>query len=630
MTCCQIWAQSKKEFERLDGVWDLYIGKNPYQAFDCINNGIAADYKSEVPGYWNKDLPEGSDPKTYGCYRYVCKGLDPQKKYALLVQDAPKTSCSVFVNRKKLVTLGDPFLMASSDYDPQSRLSHSQVKPIYCEFYPDQEGNAELIFFISNYFYRKGGLCDSVLFGKAKEIERLDTIYTIFYTIVFGCLLFITLLNIVQFFINHKRLEYLYLAISAFMFALRIVTAGYCSLAIIFPGLTAEVKVKLEYMVLWIAPPATLQMVFAMYPTRKKHIWEIALRYVVITCVLALGIVSLILPAVYSNQLVPILQLAMGLVCFYVVIVCIVNIASRKRYSLLHFLSFFIIIIGAIVDILYTRNRSLLPLALFPFFLVIYLLIQVLLIGVIQNDLYQQTLKKSAELKLYNEAYLRFVPQEFLNLLNKESIINTKLGDFSNIEMCIMFSKLTIDCQGHEGDLQQHFQIFNEYLKEVSPIISKHKGFVSKFLSGGFMALFPQSQLDAVGAAFEIKNCTREFNKKEICKEHKLESWIGIHYGKMIIGTIGEENRLDDTVISDTVNTSARIEAVCEKLKKNIIISRSLNELAAKDLRLKLAEKGIPMFTIEPLEAIFVKGKEKPLQLYELLEKDSIKRGGQE
>ena len=143
------------------------------------------------------------------------------------------------------------------------------------------------------------------------------------------------------------------------------------------------------------------------------------------------------------------------------------------------------------------------------------------------------------------------------------------------------------------------------------PVIQTHNGFVSKILSGGFMALFPESELDAVKAAFEIK-------ENNSYSEHKVNSWIGLHYGKMIIGTVGEENRLDDTVISDTVNTAARIESVCEKLQKPVIVSQEFFQLL---MNLNGNEsKALGIDTIK-LEEIYVKGKEKPLQLYEVVKK---------
>ena len=87
-----------------------------------------------------------------------------------------------------------------------------------------------------------------------------------------------------------------------------------------------------------------------------------------------------------------------------------------------------------------------------------------------------------------------------------------------------------------------------------------------------------------------------------------------------IIGTIGEENRLDDTVISDTVNTSSRLEGVCEKLGKTIIVSQEVME------RLENADEGCDLqtdlpFVMNRLEDVMVKGKEKPLQIYEVVEK---------
>ena len=86
----------------------------------------------------------------------------------------------------------------------------------------------------------------------------------------------------------------------------------------------------------------------------------------------------------------------------------------------------------------------------------------------------------------------------------------------------------------------------------------------------------------------------------------------------MIIGTVGEENRLDDTVISDTVNTAARIESVCEKLQKPVIVSQEFFQLL---MNLNGNEsKALGIDTIK-LEEIYVKGKEKPLQLYEVVKK---------
>ena len=128
------------------------------------------------------------------------------------------------------------------------------------------------------------------------------------------------------------------------------------------------------------------------------------------------------------------------------------------------------------------------------------------------------------------------------------------------------------------------------------------------------MALFPKAEIDAVLTALEIEQAVEEFNQKLFTKNHKMDVWMGIHFGKMIIGTIGEENRLDDTVISDTVNTSSRIETVCEKLGKTIIVS----EEVVQKVQTAGTENTPAGFKFDRLEDVQVKGKEKPLQIYEV------------
>ena len=609
---------------RLDGKWELYLEKTPEQVFKMADQNLPSDYMSQVPGVWNAEVIHsgGESPNTFGCYRTVIADLEPNTKYAILTQEAPGTSSALYINRRLTEQTGDPFLMISPGFDEKPNAynpSHSESRPLYAEFLSNKNGEVEIIFFVSNYYYRKGGLWDSVYFGTTEAVSHLNTILLLFNSFVMGCLFFIGLLTMIQFFINNKRWEYFYLGIASIVFALRIGTADYCALSVLFPSMVAEVKIKIEYLAIWLAPICIIQMIFKIYPSKNRYIIfkgfkERQFRHIIILCDLIMGILSLVLPAYYSSRLVTPLQIGLIVISAYVITFIIVNLIKRKRYSLYNLLGYVILCLGGIFDIIYTKQKNFLPLSFFPFFIVVFVIIQLLMFATIQNDIYKETIKTSDELQRLNEAYLRFVPQEFLTLLNKESIIKTKLGDYSNIEMTIMFSKVHIECfdDDEEASLNTHFMVFNEYLKQISTIIKNHNGFVSKFLSGGFMALFPDSELDAVQTALEIVECTKKLSGTETFKNHTVTSFTGIHYGKMIIGTIGEENRLDDTVISDTVNTAARIESVCEKLNKNVIISESLEKL--------LKEEKPAQIELTELEAMYVKGKEKPLQLFEVKE----------
>ena len=584
--------------------WQLFYNKSPQQVFELADTNAAPDFEITEPGYWNSLLKEAgfskSNGKDYGCYRTVISGLDPSKKYAILQKDSPKTSCAVYVNRQLVVQVGDPFEIIK---DYQDGSSHSVIQPVCAEFFPDSSGSIEIIYFISNYFYRKSGLNDTVFFGPAESFDNNS--YIILYSIICGALFFIGLLSLFQYFINRLRKEYLYLGITSISLALRISTNGLCLLSIIIPGLPAEIKFKLEYLAMWVVPVCVTQMLYSIYPSNRFR----RLRYSMLGADFLLGWVSICLPAYYSNRLVPILQTAMGAICVYVAIFITVNLILKKRYAIFNFLSYLIVIIGAILDIFVTRGLKTVPVSIMPFVLVAFAIIQILMFAKIQNDIYKETTDTTEKLKELNEAYLRFVPREFIELLNKESIVKTQAGDYSEIQMSILFSKVLIECEEEEESLDEHFLVFTEYLKMIMPVVKAHNGFVTKILSGGFMALFPYDELDAVNAAYEI-----EQKAKEITGEHKIIPRSGIHYGKMIIGTVGEENRLDDTVISDTVNTAARIESVCEKLNKSIIISQEFTQRLIG----KTTEEGIKL---GKLQEVYVKGKQKPLQLYEVLKK---------
>ena len=88
---------------------------------------------------------------------------------------------------------------------------------------------------------------------------------------------------------------------------------------------------------------------------------------------------------------------------------------------------------------------------------------------------------------------------------------------------------------------------------------------------------------------------------------------IGIHVGNLILGTIGETDRMETTVISDTVNVSARLESLCKNYGTNIIISKAVYD--ALDSKLKQFCRLI--------DKTRVKGKTEEIEIYEVFAADT-------
>ncbi len=210
-----------------------------------------------------------------------------------------------------------------------------------------------------------------------------------------------------------------------------------------------------------------------------------------------------------------------------------------------------------------------------------------------------------------NEANKRFVPSEFLEHLHRESIEEVRLGDFVECKMTIAFSDIRGFTKFSEKMTpQQNFDFINAYLKEIVPHVKEHQGFVDKYIGDSVMALFEYRVEHAIDSSIDSMRSVRRFN--EIQKRQNKEPikvGIGIHTGQLILGTIGEENRMETTVISDAVNTASRVEGLSSIYGGNILISGAV-----------LSEIEDPsQYDIRYIDTVMAKGKEKAIKVYEVL-----------
>ncbi|MBI1223318.1 MAG: AAA family ATPase [Bacteroidetes bacterium] len=175
-----------------------------------------------------------------------------------------------------------------------------------------------------------------------------------------------------------------------------------------------------------------------------------------------------------------------------------------------------------------------------------------------------------------NRAYERFVPYEFLEFLGKESITEVALGDQVEREMAVLFSDIRgFTAMSEQMTPEENFSFINHYLEIMEPIIRSNNGFIDKFIGDAIMALFPTNSQDAVMASMQMSEVLDEYNKT---LEVPVEIGIGINFGKLMLGTVGGVNRMDGTVISDTVNVAARVESLTKVYSTRILITEKVFE----------------------------------------------------
>jgi hemerythrin len=130
------------------------------------------------------------------------------------------------------------------------------------------------------------------------------------------------------------------------------------------------------------------------------------------------------------------------------------------------------------------------------------------------------------------------------------------------------------------------------------------------------MALFPLSAEDAINSAIAMLKKLVEYNKiLQTAGLPKIQIGIGIHTGSMMLGTIGGQNRMDTTVISDAVNIASRLESLTKTYGNPLLISEATY--------LKLAD--ISKYHVRLLDRVKVKGKSEYVKILEVFTADPQK-----
>jgi class 3 adenylate cyclase len=235
-------------------------------------------------------------------------------------------------------------------------------------------------------------------------------------------------------------------------------------------------------------------------------------------------------------------------------------------------------------------------------------------ISIENAKLYTEVRQNESRLLQLNQAFERFVPSEFLQFLNKQSIVDVQLGDQVEQEMSVLFSDIRdFTTLSEQMNPEDNFRFINSYLSRISPVIREHQGFIDKYIGDAIMALFSGGADNAVKAGIAMLNKLVEYNEHRMASGYKpIQIGIGINTGLLMLGTVGEPNRMDGTVISDAVNLASRTEG----LTKNYGVSLLITHETFKRLR------NPTDYAIRRIDEVKVKGKSEYVTIYEVFEAD--------
>ena len=182
--------------------------------------------------------------------------------------------------------------------------------------------------------------------------------------------------------------------------------------------------------------------------------------------------------------------------------------------------------------------------------------------------------REEAILRIH-EVTKKFVPNEFIRLLGKETLTDVKLGDQAEKIVTVLFTDIRdFTSLSEKMTPDENFRFVSSFNERLGPVIRMHHGFINQYLGDSIMAIFPRHPDDALNAAVGMQKAVHELNLERQLKGLPIiRAGIGMHTGPLIMGITGDENRLDAATISDTVNTAARIESLTKYYRSPLLLS---------------------------------------------------------
>ncbi|WP_127583001.1 adenylate/guanylate cyclase domain-containing protein [Paenibacillus koleovorans] len=237
------------------------------------------------------------------------------------------------------------------------------------------------------------------------------------------------------------------------------------------------------------------------------------------------------------------------------------------------------------------------------------------------SDLGDSVNRMAAHIRAYiknitdsNEAYYRFVPQQFMRFLKRENMLDVQLGDQVEQDMTVVICNIRGFYRLSNGlTPEENFNFVNSFLKRFGPSVRDNGGMINKYLGAGFMALFPTSADDALVASLRMRIELEVYNAHRANSKYPaIDIGFGLHKGPLRLGIIGEEKRLEGNVISEGVNLAIELEKMTNLLGACILVTEDvMKALASKEA-----------YAARKLGAIRMENTAEPLQLYDVYEGD--------
>lgn len=603
------WSFQKQGTVSLSGKWQFYWQRDAASPLPVSSRLV------EVPGTWTAAKPPSTSTGSegagqgrikdngYGLYVLHLTGLTVGSELAIRLFGSEPMNLYVVPGSVKGATrsLQRP-LLSFGVFGTSASTAIPETKFDWAPFRVESPTMTIMVELANYGVLKSGGLTYGATLGTKAQIQRESFMGVARAFLVIGVLLIMVVYHLSRFILRRTERASLFFAL-------------FC-LDILLFNLLAESQVALHlftpptlawftalprlYSFTYLQLPLFAEFIVAVFPKLFPRLlvrayWPIAVICMIFAATNPFG--------AYTNPVAVAYDVIVALSGIYGLVGLFRAAFSGRREAIVPLVGIFIVVATSTSD--YLVQLSVLPIPLLgQYGIILFIIAQALLLALTHNEAVKYI--ENVNLSLY-----RFVPKQFISHLGKSSIMDVRLGDAVSRHMTVMFSDIRSFTSMAEGmSPDESFRFLNSYLARVGPVIRGNHGYIDKYIGDGIMALFPEAPGDAFICGTTMLKSVQDYNADRVKSGYRpIQIGIGVHSGDLVLGTIGDDERIDGTVIADAVNISSRLEGLNKTYGSCFILTETILQA------LSTADKE----SCRWLGLATMKGRRQPVSIYEAL-----------
>jgi PAS domain S-box-containing protein len=336
------------DFERdgpvdLSGEWEFYWQQHLYSKQFALPRQPDISAYVNVPECWNGYRVEGEalPGQGFATFRLTIRMNQPAGSLAFERLDI-SSAYRLYVNGEKLDTVG----VAGKSFETTDPGLHRGISHFVAA-----DKTVEVIFQVSNFHHRLGGLWESIRLGPEDKIRKKREKELGFDLFLCGCILILGLYHLCLYFLRQNDRSTLYFSILSFLVVFRLLATGGRYFVLLWPGIPWELMIKIEYLSYYLVIPvfATFCYYFFVAEFSKRVLQAIQIAGIGFSALVLLSPVRIFSQSLQVYEVITIAG------CLYGIYVLILALVRKRRGAILFSLGFAVLFITVLNDILYSQ-----------------------------------------------------------------------------------------------------------------------------------------------------------------------------------------------------------------------------------------------------------------------------------